>query len=232
MLKQLKFLLKGGASVVLSDISLPAAERVAADIIKAGGKAAAFKADVANPEDAKATVEFAKKTFGGLHLAFNNAGIVGADKHVADLSPLEWQNVININLNAVFYGLHFQSPAILESGGGAIVNTSSIAGFIGIENLSAYCASKHGVAGLTKSASVEYGKQGIRINSVHPGYVMTPLIEQWTDTDMKSALIDQHPICRLAHPKEIAEVVCFLLSDKASFMSGSQVAVDGGFLSV
>lgn len=227
-----KILAAGGASVVLADISLQAAEKVADGIVKDGGKAVAFKSDVSNTEDAEATVEFAKKTYGGLHLAFNNAGIVGKEQYVGELSPADWQTVIDVNLNGVFYAMHYQIPAILASGGGAIVNTSSIAGFIGIADLSAYCASKHGVAGLTKAASIEYGKQGIRINSVHPGYVMTPLIAQWTDTDLKDALIGMHPIGRLAEPKEIAEVVCFLLSDKASFMSGSQIVVDGGFLSV
>lgn len=227
-----KILANGGASVVVTDINLAAAESVAAEIVKAGGKASAFKADVGSPEDSAASVEFAKKTYGGLHLAFNNAGIVGSEKHVGELTPEGWQSVININLNGVFYAMHYQIPAILASGGGAIVNTSSIAGFIGIENLSAYCASKHGVAGLTKSASIEYGKQGIRINSIHPGYILTPLIAQWTDTELKSALTAMHPIGRMGQPKEVAEVACFLLSDKASFMSGSQVVVDGGFLSV
>lgn len=227
-----KILAAGGASVVVSDINLSAAESVAAEIVKAGGKASAFKADVGRIEDSAASVEFAKKTYGGLHLAFNNAGIVGPEKHVGELTPEGWQSVINVNLNGVFYAMHYQIPAILASGGGAIVNTSSIAGFIGIANLSAYCASKHGVAGLTKSASIEYGKQGIRINSLHPGYILTPLIAQWTDTELKSALEGMHPIGRLGEPKEVAEVACFLLSDKASFMSGSQVVVDGGFLSV
>ncbi len=227
-----KILAAGGASVVLSDVNLAAAESVAAEIVKEGGQAAVFRADVANPEDAEATVEFAKKTYGGLNLAFNNAGIVGAEKYVGDLTPEEWQVVININLNGVYYAMHYQIPAILASGGGAIVNTSSIAGCIGIANLSHYCASKHGVAGLTKAASIEYGVQGIRINSLHPGYVLTPLIAQWTDTELKSALVGMHPIGRLGDPKEIAEVACFLLSEKASFMSGAQVVVDGGFLSV
>lgn len=221
-----------GASVVLSDVSLQAAESVAEEITKAGGKAAAFRADVAKEEDAAATVEFAKKTFGALHLAFNNAGIVGPEKQVGELTPEEWRSVIDVNLNGVFYGMRYQIPAILAAGGGAIVNTSSIAGLAGIANLGAYCASKHGVAGLTKSAAIEYSKQGIRINSVHPGYILTPLIAQWTDTDLKSSLEQLHPIGRLGEPREVAEVVCFLLSNKASFVSGAQIVVDGGYLSV
>lgn len=227
-----KLLIEGGASVVVADIDLDKATEFTEELKKNGGKAAPFRANVANPDDAKATVDFAKETFGGLHLAFNNAGIVGAEKHVDKLTPDEWLQVININLNGVFYAMHYQIPVILESGGGAIVNTSSIAGLIGIENLSAYVASKHGVAGLTKSAAIEFGKQGIRINSVHPGYIMTPLIAQWTDTDLKEQLIDLHPIGRLGEAKEIAEIVTFLLSDKASFVSGSQIVVDGGYTSV
>lgn len=227
-----RILAGAGASVVLSDISLQAAEAVAEEITKAGGKAAAFRANVAKEEDAAATVEFAKSTFGALHLAFNNAGIVGPEKHIGELTPEGWRSVIDINLNGVFYGMHYQIPAILAAGGGAIVNTSSIAGLAGIANLGAYCASKHGVAGLTKSASIEYGKQGIRINSVHPGYILTPLIAQWTNTEMKTSLEAMHPIGRLGEPREVAEVVCFLLSNKASFVSGSQIVVDGGYLSV
>ena len=195
-----KLLVEGGASVVIADIDLEKATAFAEELKKAGGKAEPFKANVANAEDSKAVVEFATKTFGGLHYAFNNAGIVGAEKHVGELAPEEWQKVIEINLNGVFYAMHYQIPAMLESGGGAIVNTSSIAGFIGIENLSAYVASKHGVAGLTKAAAVEYGKRGIRINSVHPGYILTPLIAQWTNTNLKAELEKLHPIGRLVSP--------------------------------
>lgn len=227
-----KLLVEGGAAVVVSDINMEKASEFADEIKKNGGKAEPFKANVADVDDSKAVVDFTKETFGGLHYAFNNAGIVGTEKHVDKLSPEEWRSVIDINLNGVYYAMHYQIPAILESGGGSIVNTSSIAGFAGIENLSAYVASKHGVAGLTKSASVEFGRQGIRINSVHPGYILTPLIAQWTDTDLKSDLEKLHPIGRLGEPKEIAEVVTFLLSDKASFVNGSQIVVDGGYLSV
>ena len=226
-----KILAGGGASVVLTDINLEAAQQIAEEITQAGGTATPFKANVADPEDAEASVAFAKETYGGLHLAFNNAGVVGAEKHVADLEIADWQKVIDINLNGVFYGLKYQIPEILASGGGAIVNTSSIAGFIAVENLSHYTASKHAVAGLTKTAALEYGKQGIRINSVHPGYIMTPLIAQWTDVAL-APLEALHPIGRLGQPEEIAEVVAFLLSDKASFVSGSPIVADGGFLSV
>lgn len=227
-----KILAAGGASMIVSDIDMGAAERVAGEIEKSGGKATAFQADVAKPEDAEATVALAKETYGGLHLSVNNAGIVGPEQHVGELTLEGWQQVIDVNLTGVFYGMRYQIPAILESGGGAIVNTSSIAGLIGIENLGAYVSSKHGVTGLTKSAAVEYGKQGIRINSVHPGYILTPLIAQWSETEMRSALEALHPIGRLGEAVEVAEVVCFLLSEKASFVMGAQIAVDGGFLTV
>ncbi len=227
-----KILAAGGAAVVVSDIDLEAAERVAGGIEKAGGRASAFRADVARPEEAAATVEHAKKTYGGLHLAFNNAGIVGPEQHVGELTLEGWQQVIDVNLSGVFYGMRYQIPEILASGGGAIVNTSSIAGLIGIANLGAYVSSKHGVTGLTKSAAIEYGKQGVRINSVHPGYILTPLIAQWSETELRPSLEALHPIGRLGEATEVAEVVCFLLSDKASFVNGAQIAVDGGYLTV
>lgn len=217
--------------MVLGDISPEAAQKVADEITASGGNAATFELDVSDPAQVKACVDFTIDTYGALHLAFNNAGIVGAEKHVADQEVDEWRRVIDTNLNSVFYGMKYEIPEILKAGGGAIVNTSSIAGFIAVENLAPYVASKHGVAGLTKTAAVEYGKQGIRINSVHPGYIMTPLISQWTDTAYE-ALASQHPIGRLGEPEEIAEMVVFLLSERASFVSGSQIVVDGGFLSV
>lgn len=221
-----------GASVVVSDISEKAASETVERISSRGGKAVVFRANVSKAEDAEASVEFAKEMYGGLHLAFNNAGIVGPEKLIGELSPEDWQGVIDVNLNGVFYGLRYEIPAIIESGGGAIVNTSSIAGLIGISNIGAYVASKHAVAGLTKSAALDYAAKGVRINSVHPGYIETPLIAQWTNTDLREAIIGLHPIGRMGKPEEIANVVAFLLSDEASFMIGAQVSVDGGYTTV
>ena len=217
-----------GAAVVVADINTEAAEKVAQAIKASGGKAAACTADTAKPEQVEAMVDFACKEFGELNLAFNNAGILGATVPTGELSIEDWNRVISINLSGVFYGLRYEIPAMLKAGGGAIVNTASILGLVGTPNLAGYVAAKHGVSGLTKTAALEYSSQGIRINSVHPGYIDTPLLNK-LDRDTYNALKDLHPIGRLGLAEEVAQVVCFLLSDEASFVTGSQYTVDGAY---
>lgn len=214
-----------GAAVVVSDIRLESAQKVADAIVTGGGKAAAFASDVSKPQDAEAAVVFAVSTFGGLHLAVNNAGIGGAAGSVGEYAPEDWLTVIGVNLNGVFYGMRYQIPAMLEAGGGSIVNTSSILGLVGHAFAPAYSTAKHGIVGLTRSAALAYASQGVRVNSVHPGYIETPLIAQAD----KNLLIPLHPIGRLGQPEEVASVIVFLLSDEATFVTGSQFVVDGGY---
>ena len=218
-----------GAVVVVADLDLPAAQEVAGSIRAEGGRAHAVEADVADPGAAERLVAFAVETGGGLHLAVNNAGIGGPNESVADYPLDGWKQVIDVNLNGVFYGMKYQIAAMLESGGGAIVNIASILGSVGWSGACAYVTAKHGLVGLTKTAAIEYAQQGVRVNAVGPAFIDTPLLSKNLDEETLGQLAGLHPVGRLGTPEEVSALTCFLLSDRASFITGSYHLVDGGY---
>ena len=218
----------GGARVVVADLDKDAAETIASEIEQKGGAAIAVQQDVADPEAVRRSVEIAIERFGGLDLVVNNAGISGAIAPTADYSLVDWDKVIAVNLSGVFYGLKYQIPAVLRSGGGSIVNIASILGSVGSANSPAYVAAKHGVVGLTKTVALEYASNGIRVNAIGPGYIDTPLLNA-LDREVYDGLVNLHPIGRLGKPEDVAELALFLLSDRASFVTGSYHLVDGGY---
>ena len=219
-----------GAKVVVSDIVEKGGNETVSEIESNGGKAFFVKADTSKPDDSKNVVELAVKQFGGLHIAVNNAGIGGPLKPIGEYPIDGWDKVISINLSGVFYGLRYQIPAMLSSGGGSIVNIASILGKVGTKLSSAYVSAKHGVIGLTETAALEYADQKIRVNSIGPGYIITPLLTNNLNDAAMKALVGLHPMGRLGTSGEVAELALWLNSDKASFVTGAYYNVDGGYL--
>ncbi len=218
-----------GAKVVVSDLNEGAGNEVVSAIVQQGGEAIFIKADTSKPADHEALVGKTIQHFGALHIAVNNAGIGGPLSLTGDYPIDGWDKVIGINLSGVFYGMRYQIPAMLKSGDGRIVNMASILGQVGTKFSPAYVAAKHGVLGLTKTAAIEYATSHIRINSVGPGYIKTPLLNVLEEPVLQS-LANLHPIGRLGTSEEVAELVLWLCSDKASFVTGSYYPVDGGYL--
>lgn len=219
----------GGAQVIVADLDETAAVEVARQITDGGGSAEAFAVNVADPAKVEEMVARSVDRFGGLDLAVNNAGIGGASAMLADYPLDGWQKVIDVNLNGVFYGMKYQIAAMLETGGGSIVNMSSILGSVGFATAGAYVAAKHALLGLTRTAALEYAAKSIRVNAVGPGFIDTPLLSKNLDKATIASVAALHPVGRLGRPAEVSALTCFLLSDRASFINGSYHLVDGGY---
>ncbi len=218
-----------GARVVVSDLSESGGSETVSRIASAGGSAIFVRADTSSASDNEQLVAKAVEHFGALHVACNNAGIGGEAHPVGEMPPEEWNRVISINLSGVFYGMRYQIPEMLRAGGGTIVNMASILAQVATGEHAPYVAAKHGVVGLTRTAAIEYAKRNVRVNAVGPGYIDTPLLENLPE-DVRGALVGLHPIGRLGRDTEVAELVLWLSSEKASFVTGSYYPIDGGYL--
>lgn len=224
---------KGGAKVVIVDRDVEGGEETDQLIKEAGGESILVHADVANPADCQLMTDRAIETYGRLDCAFNNAGVGGrSGKMTADYAEEDWDRVIGINLKGVWLCMRAEITQMLKQGRGAIVNTASIAGLTGLRGTCAYVAAKHGVAGLTKAAALEYAGDGIRVNAVCPGYIDTPLTRPIFESfdGMEAEVVARHPLGRLGQPQEIADAVAWLSSDAASFVTGHTLPVDGGYM--
>lgn len=221
-----------GAKVIVSDVNSATGNETVSLLQEAEVDGYFVQTDVSNPDACMQLVDAAVSQYGQLDIACNNAGINRSLSPTADTDLDSWQQVIDVNLSGVFYCLRAQIPAMLLNGGGSIVNIASILGSVGLAGVSPYVASKHGVVGLTQSASLDYAAQGIRVNAVGPGFIETPLIaHRIQDESMRRELVSRHPIGRLGQAEEVAELVLWLSSPKSSFVTGSYYPIDGGYLS-
>lgn len=210
-----------GARVVVADVNVNDGERTVETIDDDGGEATFVETDVSDPSDVESMVE----TYGGLDFAFNNAGIEGANAPTTEQPLDNWDRVIDINLKGVFLGMRFEIPALLDRGGGVIVNNASIAGLVGFPNLMPYVASKHGVVGMTKAAAIEFSGDGVRVNAICPGVIETPMVER--SAEASPEMIEQVraaiPIGRIGRPEVIGDAAVWLCSEDASFVTGESI---------
>jgi NAD(P)-dependent dehydrogenase (short-subunit alcohol dehydrogenase family) len=219
-----------GAQLVLAARREQEGEKIAEAARRLGAKAVFVRADVTNEDDIRHVVHTAVTTYGRLDVAFNNAGTEGAAALLADQTADNYDLVMNTNVKSVFLSMKYQIQAMLQDGGGSIVNNASMGAFIGFPNLAIYIASKHAVMGLTKTAALEYYKQGIRINAVCPGIIDTPFQDRvWGNEDAKQGFAASTPPGRIGTSDEVADSVLFLASERASFYSGQGLVIDGGY---
>jgi NAD(P)-dependent dehydrogenase (short-subunit alcohol dehydrogenase family) len=213
-----------GAKVIAVDIS--GNQNAVAE--KLGPNCVPFHADVSKSADVQAMLAAAVSKFGGLHVLCNNAAIEGHMAPVGEYPEEEWEKVMAINLRSVFLGMRYGIPLMLKSGGGSIVNTASMAAMVAFPNMAAYCAAKGGVKQLTKTAAVEYAAQGIRANAICPGTIKTAITAALPPEYIK-AIINANPVKRIAEPVEVAHLALFLASDESSFITGTEITIDGGY---
>ena len=221
-----------GAAVTGADVDEARGEQVAAEIRDKGGRAIFVKTDVTDDAQVAAMVAKTVEAFGGLDVAFNNAGIEGMPAPTADCTVENWHRTLAVNLTGVWSCMRHEIPVMLARGGGSIVNCASVAGLVGFAGIPAYTASKHAVVGLTKTAALEYAEQGIRVNAVCPGVIDTEMIDRFTggQPEAEAAMVATEPVGRLGRPEEIADAVVWLASPQSSFVTGQAIAVDGGFV--
>ncbi len=221
-----------GATVVVADVDTAGGAETVRVVERAGGSALFVKTDVAQAAAVEALVQASVAAYGRLDYAHNNAGIEGMVlTPTADWTEEAWRQILNINLKGVWLGMKYQIPQMLKQGGGAIVNTASIAGLVGSRS-AGYGASKHGIVGLTKTAALEYAKSGIRVNAVCPGVIRTPMVQRSLDRmpELEERFVAVEPIGRIGRPEEVADAVVWLCSAAASFVTGHALAVDGGYV--
>lgn len=218
-----------GARVAIADVQLDAARALVDEIEASGGSAIAIPVNVRSDEEVEAAVQSTVAAFGRLDIAINAAGIGGPEVRTAEYAPDDWDRVIDINLTGVWRSMRHEIPAMLASGGGVIVNIASVAGLGGFPRHPAYAASKHGVVGLTRTAALEYGRKGIRINALCPGFTLTPMVQQMLDAGLPTEqLVARVPLGRLGTSEEVAATAIYLCSEAAAFMVGHALAIDGG----
>ncbi len=221
---------KKGAKVVIADWIED--DETLSLIKKVGGEAIFVKCDVSKEADVKKMIDLSISNFERIDFAFNNAGIEGIQGNTAECSDENWDKTIGVNLKGIWLCMKYELPHMVKEGKGAIVNCASIAGLVGFAGSPAYVASKHGVVGLTKTAALEYAKEGIRVNAVCPGVIKTPMIDRFTGKDKQvvKQFEDMEPVGRMGQPEEVAEAVLWLCSDASSFVTGHAMAVDGGWV--